>query len=118
MRYIVLIGHDEKSHLTKEQSADLFAAYQKYQAELTKAGVLLGGSPLQPTADGCRISGEAGKRKVVDGPFSESKEIVGGYFLIEAKSKQEAVEWAARCPAAQLGDWSYVEVRELMEIPS
>jgi hypothetical protein len=64
-----------------------------------------------------RISGEGGKRKLLDGPFSESKEIIGGYFLLEVKSPAEAVEWAARCPAADMGAWSYVEVREIQELP-
>ena len=120
MRYLMLVGHDEKGGqaLTKEEHAALFAAYQKYQDDLRKAGVLLAGAPLQPSAQGSRITGEGGKRKVVDGPFSESKEIIGGYFVIEVKSKHEALEWAARCPAANLGTWCYVEVREIEEIPS
>ncbi len=119
MRYIVLIGHDEVAgqKLTKEQYGDLSRAFKRYQDELSKAGVLLGGEALQPSARGSRVQVEGGKRKVVDGPFSESKEIIGGFFLIEAKSKEEALEWAARCPAAQLGAWSYAEVREVAEIP-
>ncbi|MBN9160553.1 MAG: hypothetical protein BGO98_34290 [Myxococcales bacterium 68-20] len=120
MRYMVLIGHDEKggNNMTKEEHGALFAAYKKYQDELRKAGVLLGGDPLQPSSGGARITLADGKRKVVDGPFSESKEIIGGYFLIEAKSKAEALEWAARCPAANLDSWSYVEVREIQVLPS
>ncbi len=119
MRYLVLIGHDEKGgqELTSEQQEALFTAYQKYEQELKKAGVLLGGDPLQPSSGAVRISGEAGKRKLLDGPFSESKEIIGGYVLLEVKSRDEAVEWASRCPAAQLGSWSYVELREIQELP-
>jgi hypothetical protein len=119
MRYLILIGHDEKGgeRLSAEQREALFSAYQKYEVELKKAGVLLGGDPLQPSAGAVRISAEGGKRKLVDGPFSESKEIIGGYFLLDVRSRDEAVEWASRCPAAQLGGWSYVEVREIQEIP-
>ena len=120
MRYLILIGHDEKGgkNLKPEEHAALFAAYKKYHAELTAAGVLLGGEALQPTAKGVRIQSDGGKRKVLDGPFSESKEIIGGFFLISATSQKEAFEWAARCPAAQLGGWSYVELREVEEIPA
>lgn len=119
MRYLVLIGHDERGgkNMSPEQHEGLFAAYQKYEVELKQAGVLLGGEPLQPSAGAVRITAEGGKRKVLDGPFSESKEIVGGYFVLEVKSREEAVEWASRCPAAHLGPWSYVEVREIQEIP-
>jgi hypothetical protein len=118
MRYMILIGHDEKGgkHLSEEEHRALFSAYQKYEIDLRQAGVLLGGDPLQPSARGCRISKEGGKRKMVDGPFTESKEIIGGYVLIEVKSREEAVEWASRCPAAQLGPWCYAELREVEEL--
>jgi hypothetical protein len=119
MRYLVLIGHDEKGGktLSEEQHEALFTGYQKYEADLKRAGVLLGGEPLQPSHGAVRISSEGGKRKLLDGPFSESKEIIGGYFVLEVKSRDEALEWASRCPAAQLGGWSYVELREIQEIP-
>ncbi|HET9953261.1 MAG TPA: YciI family protein [Polyangiaceae bacterium] len=119
MRFLVLIGHDEKGgkSMSTEQHQALYTGYQRYEAELKQAGVLLGGEPLQPSASAVRLSTEGGKRKVLDGPFSESKEIIGGYFILEVKSREEAIEWAARCPAAQLGAWSYVEVREIQEIP-
>jgi hypothetical protein len=119
MRYLVLVGHDEKGGktLSSAQHQALFAAYQKYEADLKHAGVLLGGEPLQSSERAVRISSQGGKRKLLDGPFSESKEIIGGYFVLEVKSRDEAVEWAARCPAAQLGTWSYVELREIQEIP-
>jgi hypothetical protein len=119
MRYLILVGHDEKGGktLSPEQHQALFTAYQKYEADLKQAGVLLGGEPLQPTERAVRISTQAGKRKLLDGPFSESKEIIGGYFVLDVRSREEAVEWASRCPAAQLEAWSYVEVREIQEIP-
>jgi hypothetical protein len=116
---MILIGHDEKGskNLSPEEHQALFLGYQKYEKELRQAGVLLSGDPLEPTLKAKRISSEAGKRKIMDGPFAESKEIIGGYVLIEVKSQQEAVEWASRCPAAELGPWSYVELREVQEIP-
>ena len=120
MRYVILVGHDEKGgkNMSPEEHSALFAAYQKYHSDLGKAGVLLGGEALQPTTKASRISTEGGKRKVVDGPFSESKEIIGGYFVIQVKTEHEAREWAGRCPAAHLGPWSYVELREVEEIPT
>ena len=101
MRYMILIGHDEKGgkNLSEAEHQALFTAYQKYETDLRQAGVLLGGDPLQPSARGARITTDGGKRKVLDGPFTESKEIIGGYVLIEVKSRPEALEWASRCPA-------------------
>jgi hypothetical protein len=119
MRFLILIGHDEKGgeQMSPEQHQSLFAAYQKYEQELKKAGVLLGGDPLQPSASAVRLSTAGGKRQVLDGPFTESKEIIGGYVLLEVRSKEEAMEWASRCPAATLGPWSYVELRAIQELP-
>jgi hypothetical protein len=119
MRFMILIGHDEKGGktLTEAEHQALFSAYQKYEKDLRQAGVLLGGDPLETSEKAARISTVAGKRKVVDGPFTESKEIIGGYVLIEVRSRQEALEWAARCPAARLGAWCYAELREVQELP-
>lgn len=119
MRYMILIGHDEKGgkNLSEAEHQALFSAYQKYETDLRQAGVLLAGDPLMPTERASRISSEGGKRKVLDGPFTESKEIIGGFLLIDVKSRQEALEWASRCPAATLGGWSYAELREIQELP-
>lgn len=118
MRYLFLIGHDEKGGKTMspEQHDSLFMAYQKYEAELKQAGVLLGGEPLQPSAGAVRVTAEGGTRKLLDGPFTGSKEIVAGYFVLDLASREQAVKWAQKCPAAQLGPWSYVEVREIQEL--
>ncbi len=84
-----------------------------YNEELTKAGVLLALDGLQPPAKGARVSfGPDRKRTVTDGPFAEAKEVIGGYWIIQAKSKEEAVEWASRCPASA-GDT--IEVRQVFE---
>lgn len=85
----------------------------KYNEELSKAGVLLALDGLQPPSKGARVTVSDGAKKVTDGPFAEAKEIIGGYWTIDVKSKQEAVEWAKRCPLG-LGD--VIEVRQVFEM--
>ena len=82
----------------------------RYNQELTKAGVLLGLDGLQPPSMGARVTFSGGKPKVTDGPFSESKEVVGGYWMIQVKSKAEAIEWAKRAP---MPDGEIIEVRQV-----
>jgi hypothetical protein len=119
MRYLIPIAGDEAAslQLSAEEGQQIVASYMKYTADLQKAGVLLAGEALHPSSSGSRVSAVDGKRKILDGPFSESKEVIGGYYLIQVKSKEEALEWAARCPAAQTPR-SFVEVRHVMEFPS
>jgi hypothetical protein len=119
MRYMILIAGDEAAscNTSKEEGARIMAAYQKYTNDLRTAGVMLAGDALEPSAKGARVTVGDGKRNVVDGPFSEAKEVIGGYYLIQVKSKQEALEWASRCPGAQFPGRSFVEVREVMEFP-
>jgi hypothetical protein len=88
-------------------------AMTKYNEELTKAGVLLALDGLHPSTEGVRVSFPGGKAIITDGPFSEAKEVVGGYWLIEVKSKDEAVEWAKRAPCA---DGPVIEVRQVFEM--
>ena len=83
-------------------------AMTKYNEELTKAGVLLALDGLRPGSEGVRVSFPGGKPTVTDGPFAEAKEVIGGYWLIEVKTKDEAVEWAKRCPGSE---------REVIEVP-
>ena len=85
----------------------------KYNEELQKAGVLLALDGLHPPSMGARVSFKGGKPSVADGPFTEAKEIVGGYWVIQAKSREEAIEWARRCPA---GDNEVIEVRQVQEM--
>src|SRR5580658_4664188 len=80
-------------------SPEAVAAMGKYNNELTKAGVLLALDGLHPTSKGARVSGAGRKITVTDGPFTEAREIIGGYSLIDVSSKEEAIEWAKRCPA-------------------
>lgn len=89
------------------------AAMSAYNEELGKAGVLLSLDGLRPPAHGARLRFSGGKPTVTDGPFAEAKEVVGGYWLIQAPSKEEAVEWASRCPA---GDGDMIEVRRVFEM--
>ncbi len=93
--------------------ADAVAKMMKYNEELAKAGALVALDGLHPVAKGARISFSGGKAKVTDGPFIESKEVLGGYWIIQVKSKEEAVEWARRVPAAE-GD--VIEVRQIFEM--
>jgi hypothetical protein len=95
-----------------EPDAEAVAAMGKYNEELTKAGALLALDGLQPAAKGARVTFSGGNTTVTDGPFTEAKEVIGGYWIIQARSKEEAVEWASRCPA----DNCMIEVRQVYEM--
>jgi hypothetical protein len=88
------------------------AAMMKYNESLQQAGVLLALDGLHPPSMGARVSFSGGRAKVTDGPFAEAKEVVGGYWMIQAKSREEAIEWASRCPAS---DNEVIEVRQVQE---
>jgi hypothetical protein len=88
------------------------AAMMKYNEELVDAGVLLAGEGLHPSSKGARIRVSGGKRSVSDGPFTETKELLGGFWMLQVKSKEEAVEWASRCP---LAEGEMVELRQVFE---
>lgn len=88
-------------------------AMMKYNESLQKAGVLLALDGLHPPSMGARVSFSGGKPRVTDGPFAEAKEVLGGYWMIQVKSKEEAIEWASRCPA---GDNEVLEVRQVQEM--
>ena len=94
-------------------SAEAVGAMTKFNQDMIKAGVMLTGEGLHPPSKGARVSFGGGAPKVTDGPFSEAKEVIGGYWMIQAKSKSEAVEWARRCPAAP-GD--VIEIRQVFEL--
>jgi hypothetical protein len=114
MRFMMLMipkGY-EKAEPGAMPDAKAVTAMMKYNESLQKAGVLLALDGLHPPSMGARVSFAGGKAKVTDGPFTEAKEVVGGYWMIQVKSKEEAVEWAARCPA---GDNEVIEVRQVQE---
>ena len=93
-------------------TAEDVAAMSRYNEELRKAGMLLSLDGLRPPSDGGVVSFEDGKATITDGPFAEAKEVVGGYWLIQARSKEEALEWASRCP----GENCKIEVRRVFEM--
>jgi hypothetical protein len=114
MQYILLIYGEESlwAKLTPEQLSAEMGAYMAYTQDLAKAGVLVAGDELQPVATAKTISVESGgKQKVVDGPFAETKETLGGYYLIKAETQEDALAWAAKCPGAKYGR---IEVRPVV----
>ena len=115
MRFMMLVIPKayEKAGADFVPPADLVARMTKFNESLTKAGVLLGLDGLTPPAKGSRVKFSGGKPNVTDGPFTESKELVGGYWMIQVKSKEEAVEWAKRAPML---DGDIIEVRQVQEI--
>ena len=98
-------------------SAEAVAAMMKYNEELKKAGVLLALEGLHPPSSGARVSFKGGKPIVMDGPFAEAKEVLGGYWMIEVRSREEAIEWARRCPASENDVIEIRRVHEMSEFP-
>jgi hypothetical protein len=106
MRFIITAAPDPNRSSSKADAPPaetVIAAYMKFNEEMHKAGVLLASEGLNPAGQGARIGISGGKRVVLDGPFVETKELVGGFYLIEVKSREEAIQWALRCP---VGDGS------------
>jgi hypothetical protein len=115
MRFMMLMipkGYESAAPGTVPD-ADHVADMMKYNESLKKAGVLLALDGLHPPSSGARISFKGGKPLVTDGPFTESKEVLGGYWMIQVQSRQEAIEWASRCPAS---DNEIIEVRQVFEM--
>ena len=115
MRFMIIVKATEDSEAGKLPSAELLTAMGKFNEELVNAGVLLAGEGLQPSSKGARIRYEGSKRTVVDGPFSETKELIAGFWLIQVKSKEEAIEWMKRCPNPFDGP-SEIEIRQVFEM--
>ena len=114
MRFMMLVipkGYGDAKPGTMPDACAV-EAMMKYNESLQKAGVLLALDGLHPPSMGTRVSFEGGKPRVTDGPFAEAKEVVGGYWMIQVKSKEEAVEWATRCP---MMNEETIEVRQVME---
>lgn len=99
MRFMMIVKANADTEAGKMPSEELFAAMGRYNEELMKAGVLLDLSGLQPSSKGVRIRYADGKRTVIDGPFAETRELIAGYWIIQVKSREEAIEWAKRAPA-------------------
>lgn len=117
MRFIILVKATPQTEAGVMPEESLMAAMAEYHEELVKAGVLLDAAGLKPTSKGWRIRYSGGKRTVVDGPFTESKELVAGYTIIQVRSRDEALEWTRRFPAPQgNGVDAEIEVRQLFEL--
>ena len=114
MRFMILVKADKNSEAGVMPSTELLAAMGKYNEELAKAGVMLAGEGLHPSSKGARVKFSGTKRLVVDGPFTEAKELIAGYWLIQVKSKAEAIEWVKRVPNPT-GEESEIEIRQVFE---
>ena len=114
MRFMIMVKADKNSEAGVMPDEKLLTEMGKFNEELVKAGVMLAGEGLQPSSKGARVKFSGDKRTVVDGPFSETKELVAGYWLWEVKSKQEAIEWVKRCPNPT-GAESEIEIRQVFE---
>ncbi|WP_431104536.1 YciI family protein [Roseateles noduli] len=114
MRFMVIVKADEHSEAGEMPSTELLTAMFTYNEELVKAGVMLAGEGLQPTSKGARVRFSGKERKVVDGPFAETKELVAGYWIWQCASLQEAIEWVKKCPNPQMTD-SDIEIRQIFE---
>jgi len=114
MRFMVLVKATEESEAGVMPSQELLADMGNYNEELVKAGVMLAGEGLHPSSKGARVRFSGKDRTVVDGPFTETKELVAGFWLIQVKSKEEAIEWVKRCPNPMDGE-SELEIRQVFE---
>src|ERR1700757_3320864 len=117
MRFMMIVKASEDSEAGKMPSEELLAAMAKYNEELMKAGVLVDLSGLQPSSKGARVRFSGGKRTLIDGPFAETKELIAGYWIIQVKSREEAIEWAMRVPAphGENADGE-IEIRQFFEL--
>jgi hypothetical protein len=114
MRFMLILKSNKNSEAGKMPSEESITAMVKYNQEQAKAGILIDAAGLYPSSKGARVRVSAGgKKTVIDGPFTESKELVGGYWIIEVKSLEEAIEWAKRSPVAP-GQETEIEVREFI----
>ena len=113
MRFMVMVPASKESEAGVMPPKELFQAMGRFNEEMVKAGVMLAGEGLQPISKGARIRFSAGKPAVIDGPFTESKELIAGFWIIQTKSKEEAIEWMKRAP---FGPGVEIELRQISEI--
>jgi hypothetical protein len=113
MRFMVIVPANAESEAGVLPSAEILEAMGKYNQELANAGVLLAAEGLQPSSKGARITFSGDKRTVTDGPFAETKELIAGFWLIQARSKEEAIEWVKRAP---FGGGFEVEIRPVFDL--
>ena len=116
MRFIVMGMATKESEAAPPPKPEAFAAMQKYNEELVKAGILLAAEGLAPTSKGARVKFSGDERTVIDGPFTETKELVAGFTIIQVKSLEEAIEWVKRAPNVSPNGEGEVEIRKLMDV--
>jgi hypothetical protein len=116
MRVIVIVKATKDSEAGVMPTTELLTAMGKYNEELVKAGIMLAGEGLQPTVKGKRVHFAGKTRKIVDGPFAETKELIAGFWLWQVKSMDEALEWARRCPDPMPGQEACLEIRPLFGV--
>jgi hypothetical protein len=117
MRFMMMVKANNSTEAGVMPDEKLIAAMTQYNEELAKAGVLLDLAGLQPSSKGARIKFTGGKRLVIEGPFAETKELIAGYWLIQVKTREEAIEWAMRAPAPHgEGAEAEIELRRLFEL--
>jgi hypothetical protein len=112
MRFMMIVKADERSEAGILPSEQELAAMGKYNEELVKAGVMLAGEGLQASSKGARVHYSGNERTVTDGPFTEAKELIAGFWLLQVKSREEAIEWAKRVPFTE----GHVELRQVFEL--
>jgi hypothetical protein len=115
MRFMVMVKSTKESEAGVMPNEKLLADMGKFNEELVKAGVMLAGEGLHPSAKGARVRFSGDKRTVIDGPFAETKELIGGFWLWQVKSKEEAIEWVKRCPNPFPDSDSEIEIRQVFE---
>ena len=115
MRFMVIVKADENSEAGEMPSEQMLAEMGAYNEELVKAGVMLAGEGLHPSSQGVRVQFSGKDRSVIDGPFTETKELIAGYWLIQTKTLEEAIEWVKRCPNPMEGE-SQIEIRQVFEL--
>jgi len=116
MRFMVIVKSSKRCEAGELPSPELLAEMGKFNEELVKAGVMLAGEGLQPSSKGARVKFSAGRRTVTDGPFAETKELVGGFWIWKCNSLAEAIEWVKRCPAPMgPGEEAELEIRQIFE---
>ena len=115
MRFMVIVKASKNSEAGILPDEKLLTEMGKFNEELTRAGVMLMGEGLQPSSKGARVRFSGAKRTVIDGPFSESKELIAGFWLWQVKSKEEAIEWVKRCPNPMPGEEAEIEIRQVFE---
>src|SRR5438132_14046384 len=115
MRFMVIVKANKDSEAGALPDKKILSDMGKFNEELVKAGVMLAGEGLQPSGKGKRVRFWGGKKQIVDGPFSETKELVAGYWIWQVKSMEEALEWARRCPDPMPGEEAVLELRPVFE---